>query len=75
MLQLSMRVTSRAGETRHALVRVYVAATAQILSGIMPRAESVVWGAGYELALNIVVITTLAGLIGVIFGFTVMRVV
>jgi hypothetical protein len=41
----------------------------------MPRAESVVWGAGYELALNIVVITTLAGLIGVIFGFNVVRVV
>jgi hypothetical protein len=41
----------------------------------MPRAESVVWGAGDELALNIVVITTLSGLIGVIFGFAVVCVV
>jgi hypothetical protein len=41
----------------------------------MPGAESVVRGEGYDLALNIVVITTLSGLIGVIIGFTVMRVV
>jgi hypothetical protein len=41
----------------------------------MPRAESVVRVEGYGLALNIVVITTLAGLIGVIFGFIVVRVV